>query len=509
MAILVGVALVGLISVQIYWARKTFKEAETVFNDKVSAILSDVCKEATDFSTCFTLYSKAYINPQEGIYMLKSQWEKKNEETWLKSGKTDSLPMFFNVPEEYKNSPLNKVYYDLKFSKPVTAEILLKFRYDLDGTSPDKEVLSQKPSTENFKELIRNHEEVLTIYDTLMIDSLIQLQLKNNNIPAEFHYAILNTGNDSIEYSSMPILTSEILKSGNRERLTPADLFSTPYDIFLFVKNKNQLILKSVTTVLAVSIGIILILLFAYLYFIRTILKQKKLSEMKDDFINNITHELNTPITNISLAFETLRSNNKINNDGYAEKISRIIQTETDNLKESVSRILRISSYEKNGIDLSREKLELGSLITTSLERFELKLNQKKAVINKQFPDHPVYYMGDRLHLSNSIENLIDNAIKYSNGKCHIDLSLAVEKGKTIFCIKDSGIGMSKQELGKIFEKFYRVQHGNIQNERGFGLGLNYVKKIIEKHGGEISVNSEQGKGTCFTIVLSKDEQKG
>jgi two-component system phosphate regulon sensor histidine kinase PhoR len=505
-AALVAVALVGLISLQIYWAKRTYTEAEAVYNDKIVKILNTVKQDVNDAATCFALYSKTYIDSNQGIYLMKAGWQGKDE-LWVDKS-SDSIPMFFNIPEEYKDSPFNRVFTDLKFSTPVTAEILLKFRYDMTRSSPEKAILSQKISADNFKDAIKNHEPLLVIYDTLMIDSLLTFQLESNNMPVDYSYALVKTENDSIEYSSNKAITKKILSDGIRLRLTPADLFSYPYDIVYYSSNKPQHILKNLAWVLSLSIGIIILLLVAYLYFIRIILRQKKVSEMKNDFINNMTHEFNTPIANISLAFETLTERGKIINDDNSRRILNIIQSETGRLKDNVTRILKISSFDRTGMDLSNDKIELTELVNDAISRLELKIKSKKAVINIINPEKEIFYTGDRLHLSNAIENLIDNALKYSNEECQIEIKLFEEAGEAIISITDNGVGMSKEESEKIFEKFYRVQHGNIQNDRGFGLGLNYVKHVIDAHGGKITVKSRPGAGSCFRISLNGKERK-
>ena len=161
-AIIVAAALIGLISVQAYWARRTYNDAETVYNDKILKLLTKVRDEANDVATCFVLYSKTYIDSNQGIYLMKSGWQKKGgDESWDRNAITDSIPMFFDIPDEYKNSKLNRVYKDIKFSNPVTAEIFLKFRYDINRSSPDKKILSQDISTDNFNNSLRAYYHYL------------------------------------------------------------------------------------------------------------------------------------------------------------------------------------------------------------------------------------------------------------------------------------------------------------------------------------------------------------
>ncbi|MEO8211079.1 MAG: HAMP domain-containing sensor histidine kinase [bacterium] len=502
--VLVAISLMLMISVQVYWARRNYKEAETIFNEKIHKVLVEVKNEANDYATCFALYSKTYIDTNEGIFLMKSKWHgKKDEEVWDNKASPDSLSMFFNVPDEYKSSPMNRVYKDLKFSTPVAAEILIKFRYDMNMNSPDKFILGQNINENNFKENIKNHEPLLNIYDTLMIDSLINLRLAESELHFDYSYAFVKSNTDTVIYSSSQSCTAEILKYGIRTRLTPDDLFSFPYDITLYTKNKSTYILKSILSGLLLSIGIILMLLFSYIYFIRTINRQRKLSEMKSDFINNLTHEFNTPISNISLAYETLWDQGKIMKDSFSERAVNIIHGETERLKENVSRILKISTFEGDKFSISREEIDLTEIINEAIERLSLRINQKKALINFPKPEENIIIVGDRSHLSGAIENLIENALKYCNVNCEINIEVQKQNGVPVISIADNGIGIKTEELGKIFEKFYRIQHGNIQNERGFGLGLNYVKQVIEAHGGKITVSSRHGEGSCFRISLS------
>jgi signal transduction histidine kinase len=497
--VLVAISLILLISVQVYWARRNYKEAETVFNENINKILVSVKNEANDAATCFIMYSKTYIDTNQGIFLMKSNWHGKDE-MWNANSNPDSISMFFNIPDEYKNSPMNRVYKDLKFSNPVTAEILLRFRYDINKNSPDKFFLGQNVTVNNFKESIKNHEPLLNIYDTLMVDSLIRLRMNQYGLNLKYSYAFVKSKSDSVVYSSNKAMTTEILKSTNRTRLTPDDLFSYPYDIILLNENKSLYILKSIFSGLILSIGIILILLFSYVYFIRTINRQRKLSEMKSDFINNLTHEFNTPISNISLAYETLWDNDKIIKDNYSERTVQIIRSETERLKDNVSRILNISTFEGDKINMTQETVSLSEIINGAIERLSLRIDQKHAQIDLTQSDEQIFVKGDRIHLSGAIENLIENALKYCNGNCKILIDVTAERGIPVISISDNGIGMRTEELDKIFEKFYRIQHGNIQNERGFGLGLNYVKQVIEAHGGKISVSSKHGEGSCFRI---------
>ena len=230
-------------------------------------------------------------------------------------------------------------------------------------------------------------------------------------------------------------------------------------------------------------------------------MQQKKLSKMKNDFIDNMTHEFNTPISNIGLSIETLFENDSINNE-KSKRILNIIANENERLRENVERILQIAAVDKDVFNLKPESIPIESLIKKVLSDFDLRIENAHAKINYTNRCTEDKLFADETHLINVLYNLIDNAIKYSNDSPVIDIYTENRKGELVITIKDNGKGIAKDELKKIFEKFYRITDANIQDVKGFGLGLSYVKNIVIAHKGRIEVNSELGKGTQFDIFI-------
>ncbi|WP_295126152.1 HAMP domain-containing sensor histidine kinase [uncultured Chitinophaga sp.] len=259
-------------------------------------------------------------------------------------------------------------------------------------------------------------------------------------------------------------------------------------------------ILKQMLWILVGSVALLLLTTTCFLYMMRTILKQKKLSEVKNDFINNMTHELKTPIATVYAAVEAMQNFNALNDQRKTTTYLDISKQELQRLSDLVEKVLHIAAEEKEDFDLFLEETDLNELVENIITNHRLK-TAKPVSFHFDPLDEPVVNV-DRTHLSNAISNLVDNAIKYSREKADITILLKSNGGRVVVSVKDQGIGIPKLYRENIFEKFFRVPTGNLHNVKGFGLGLSYVKKIVEKHEGIISVISEPDKGSEFIIDI-------
>ncbi len=280
------------------------------------------------------------------------------------------------------------------------------------------------------------------------------------------------------------------------------DLDSLSYRHYqITTEQLSPLILKEMAGILATSGVIALILLFSFYYLIRTILRQKSLDEMKSDFTNNITHELKTPIAVAYAANDALlnfnQAEDKTQRDGYL----RICQEQLTRLGGLVEQILAMSMERRKTFRLQCEELELDELLEALVKQHELKAD-KPVNINVEINPRGLTLMADRTHFTNILSNLIDNAIKYSAERADIAISCIKSDSEVIISVKDNGIGIAPEKVKYLFDKFYRVPTGNIHNVKGYGLGLYYVKTMVEKHGGSIEVKSEIGKGSEFKITI-------
>lgn len=251
----------------------------------------------------------------------------------------------------------------------------------------------------------------------------------------------------------------------------------------------------------------ILIISVCYYYIIRLILNQKKLAEMKTDFINNITHELKTPIATASLAIDAIKGNIETQNKIQIYEYLEIVKFELAKLNSHVERVMQIALMDQTKSAYNFRILILEDLLTESIQHHQLQIKELNAQLQFESIHQKTLLFGDKDHLVNAFNNLLDNALKYSKANCQIKISIQCEKLLAKIIIQDNGIGIAENEQSKIFEKFYRVSTGNLHFTKGFGIGLSYTKMVIEAHGGNIKVESRRGEGSRFIILLPIHEK--
>jgi signal transduction histidine kinase len=292
------------------------------------------------------------------------------------------------------------------------------------------------------------------------------------------------------------------MNSKFRTQLFPNDLFSKPNFLVISFPNSITYVLSSMWLMLAGSSLFTMIILFVFMYTIQVIIRQKKISDIKSDFINNMTHEFKTPIATISLAADSLK-NPKVTAD--AEKMdyfTRIIREENKRMNAQVEHVLQMAQIEKGELNLRFEEINVHEVIHQAVDLIKIQVESREGTLVAELNSTLPVVKADALHFSNVIFNLLDNANKYSPNKPVIEISTTDIYNGILIKVKDTGMGMSRETIKKIFEKFYRVPTGNIHNIKGFGLGLSYVKAIVEQHKGWIDVKSEPGKGSTFELFI-------
>jgi two-component system phosphate regulon sensor histidine kinase PhoR len=284
--------------------------------------------------------------------------------------------------------------------------------------------------------------------------------------------------------------------------LSPNNVFVTPQYLSVHFPNQKNYLLKTMWVMLSVSVIVIFILVFAFYFSIATISKQKKLSAIKNDFISNMTHEFKTPISTISLAAEMLSDQSIAKTPEKQERFVKMIREENKRLSILVESILQTSILDKGEFKLKPTNIDVHEIISQAIQNTQLLIDQRNGRITKQLlADNCIIY-ADKVHLTNIVFNLIDNAVKYTKEQPEIVISTKNTKNGIEISVKDNGIGISKDNQRKIFDKFYRVPTGNVHNVKGFGLGLSYVQAVVQKHNGTIHVESELGKGSIFIIEM-------
>jgi two-component system phosphate regulon sensor histidine kinase PhoR len=269
----------------------------------------------------------------------------------------------------------------------------------------------------------------------------------------------------------------------------------------------NSYIFSSVRFMIP-SVVFTVILLLTFLFTIFSIFRQKRYTEIKNDFINNMTHELKTPIASISLAAQMLSDNSVSKSESMMQHLSKVINDETKRLRFLVDKVLQMSMFDKKKVAFKKKELDLNEMVESVANSFALRVEHTGGKIYTEIEavDSGIYV--DEVHFQNVLNNLLDNAVKYrkEDQPLNIHLHTYNDHDHLYLSVKDNGQGIKRENLKKIFEKFYRVHAGNRHDVKGFGLGLAYVKNIIDLHGGEIKVDSDYGKGTKFTIKLKKIE---
>lgn len=351
----------------------------------------------------------------------------------------------------------------------------------------------------------RTKEDYLERYFTVQgsftkdeLHALIERILRQNDIKQPFEFAVINIFKypvfESAGFKETDLLTafSTSLASGNSSLNQETLYLSIPED--------KNVIIREMWWMIVASIVFTTIIILAFLLTVRTMFTQKNLSEIKSDFINNMTHELKTPLATISLAIDAL-TNEKVIHDAEKIKIySAMIKEENKRMNKQVEKILQAARLEKEEIKLNLQRLDAHTIITKVADTLALQIQEKNGSLKLLLNATNSFIEADEVHFSNIIFNLLDNALKYANGVPHIQVETLQGNDMLNIKIRDNGIGMDRETQTRIFEKFYRAHTGNIHNVKGFGLGLSYVKAIVEAHEGKIKVESAPGKGSTFTV---------
>ena len=324
---------------------------------------------------------------------------------------------------------------------------------------------------------------------TLKSDVIGQVERQSNNF-AEWYQ-------DSMHY--YPKVCPLVPPSGSAAENLSADEY-----VIIVVPNVTDIVYRSMRPRFVIAILFTLVIITAFYLTIRTMVRQKKLSEIKNDFINNMTHEFKTPISTISLAVDALK-NEKVQRD--AQKLSYfsgIIKEENQRMNRQVETILKSALLDRQEVQLNIKPLNVHEIIRDVADNFALRLHEKQGTLEIDLKAENDLIQADEVHISNIINNLLDNAVKYSKENVPPRICIQTSSGNKRFIIKieDNGIGMSRETLKRMFEKFYRAHTGNIHNVKGFGLGLSYVKNVVDAHHGIIKADSTIGKGSCFIIEL-------
>lgn len=352
---------------------------------------------------------------------------------------------------------------------------------------------------------VRPNYFAVSINDTVhpyLLEAMLRKEFSRRNIREDFEYGIYDCFTDSIVYGNYVSVDSAVTDTVAHSQLQKLDKDGHYFGVY-FPRRKSTLWEEEAGTWMWIFPFVVTLIVFSFFaYSVWVILRQRKLSEMKNDFIGNMTHELKTPISTIALSSEVLGDPDIVKEPDRLRQYARIIRSENERLRIQVERVLQLGSMDKDKLELKRERVDMHVIAREVEEHFHLQAQERNTTITLRLEatDHTVH--GDRMHLTNAVTNLIDNALKYGREGGHIELMTSSRGRELLLSVSDDGIGIRKEDLRHIFERFYRVHTGNVHDVKGFGLGLHYVKQIVEAHGGGVSARSEFGKGSTFMLSL-------
>lgn len=460
-----SVALFGISIIQYYWLKKGVDLNEQNFDTAVHLAMTSVKHQLE--------------NDADKIKILKKEMDKENSS--LFSSKNSSFKKIMTPAISYRDSRRQQQAAELAwFTKP--------------------ELALENITLADLSRYLR------LAFDQQGIDLTYDYGVYSN----KSHNFIITNGKYTVNTGSSDQL-SEGPEIKNLERhayevnLFNRDEKNSPATLRVFFPKKTSFLISSVLPALLSSVLLTGLILFCFVYTINVILTQKKVSLMKTDFINNMTHEFKTPIATISLAADSINNPKVMSKPNLIERYANIIKEENSRMLDQVEKVLNIAKLDKKDFQLKIEDLDMHMIIDNVAEMNELKIQDRGGKIILGLEALNPIIKGDETHISNILHNLLDNATKYCSQTPIIHLTTHDAKGGITIQIKDNGIGMSKDDTKRIFEKFYRVSTGNLHDVKGFGLGLSYVKAIVEAHKGSVHVESQLGVGSNFTLFFHSD----
>ncbi len=515
LVVLMSLSLIGIIFVQFYWIKKSVEDKEEQFSNAVIEVLDKVtdkieARERKDYSERY-LNSKDSLGQLVGANFTNIMFGYRDlDSNELRLYQHGILEEDYNIPYTvFDNSSEDTT--TIKNYKSQRTSTVLQEDFGLDGKgyrlTPSQEIIQkvgglssiEKAQFEDvFSELAKKvpiHERVSKQEVQLLLDR----ELKNRQIETSYEYGVYSKGlptkirSKRFKYKANTFYESQLFvdSEGNSN-----------FSLLISFPEKKKFLIGSILGLAILSLLFTLVIVASYAGAIYQLIRQKQISEIKSDFINNMTHEFKTPIATINLAVEAIKNPKIIDDKEKVLRYLKMIRDENKRMHAQVENVLRISKLEKNQLDISKDRVDIHDLVHDAITHVSLIVADRGGYIKTHFGANRTEVLANEMHFTNVIVNILDNAVKYSIESPKIDVYTEVVKNSVVIKVKDQGAGMSKGVLNKVFEKFYREHTGDIHNVKGHGLGLAYVKKIVDDHQGEVYAESEKGKGSTFSIKL-------
>ncbi len=503
-----SISLIGIIMVQYFWMNNAFY----VQKEKFNSLVYDALNAATN-----------RLEREQTATFFIERFSNSNSNTFIQGF---NLPNFPQPQQENKNIQFNQ---QNKYESYVEAHIEIKNRNKNTtqkqfNTNPNDRYNAAKQALNSFEDSINQSKSVENLINrfsyelqmrrvntnktvnALQLENLIKNELKIRGIDLGFQFGVINRTNKTLTEIKSSKYNPETSKFNFVCNLFPNDIFQDwrPFIVDVYFEGEDFFIFKSLNILFSLSLLFTICILVTFYFTLKIILSQKKLSEIKNDFINNMTHEFKTPIATINLATDSIANPKIINTPAQIQPFLNIIKEENKRMNNQVERVLQMSMIEKDDFKAIKQDKDINIIIQNAIEKISLLAKEKNAKIISNLNAQQTNYFIDEIHITNVIMNLMENALKYSKNNPEIEISTENKNNGIIISVKDNGIGMTKEQQARIFDKFFRVTGGNIHNVKGFGLGLSYVKAVMLQHNGSISVKSKLNEGSVFSLFIPK-----
>lgn len=504
-------SIIGVLAVQAYWIKTSWINKEEAFSLAVNQVLESVSievqnRELNDYILAYERLIDSVGKPDDSnftdVFLFLPEESSTNLSTFFAYGilQEDYDVDVSSLDPRFGNLANISDYKSVNTTAIISNDIFNRENNMITTVSKLKSVERRNPfEVAKYRTIFMQYMANLPIHkrvSTQEIFLLLNKGLNDKNIKTPFEFGIYNNNlatrvklNNYSEENKGPSYATPILIN---------DIGESPYELVVFFPQKENFVLSSLIGVVGLSIILTLFIVLVSFSALYQIIQQKKIAVMKTDFINNMSHEFKTPIATIGLAIDAISNSKTINKPIKIKKYTKMIKEENHRMLKQVEDVLRISQLEKRTLQIEKKVIKLHDVVRLAINHVFLLVESRNGKININLSANSDAIFGNNTHLTNVFVNILDNAIKYSTNSPMININSLIKNNKISIFIEDKGMGMDLKSQKLIFQKFYRVQSGNIHDIKGHGLGLTYVKKIIQIHGGQISLKSKKGDGTTF-----------
>jgi len=531
---LMSVAMIGLIIFQTYWINDAIKANDIQFKQQVHDALNNVVlklEKKEVYNAAAQQLKNPYLNRRtfmvDSNFLSSSSQIRTSQEQVTMNMSTGQSQSFGWVSDMvvsdsfYLGNQMIRISYEFSgMNAPDFNSAIKEERTQTQNqvnSNPNIFAQNENDLRENIQRFTEKSHMVTVVLDELLrerkqisrrirkdeLENLINDQLIESGIDINYEYAVVDRAMNRSLFSNYETQDEQnVLLSNFSAKLFPNDINSGQNYLTIFFPDQSGYLFKQIWLSLTSSVFLALLIIFCFAYAIFALLQQKKVSEIKNDFVNNMTHEFKTPISTVSLACEALQDREIQKNENFINKYIEVIRDENKRLGRQVENVLQMATLDKKDFKLKFEELDIHEIIDKVISNLKFQIQKNGGEIEKRLIASNNRIISDEVHLTNIIYNLLDNANKYSKDIAEITIETEDHHQGLLIRISDKGIGMSREAIEKIFDKFYRVPTGNIHDIKGFGLGLAYVKTMLVALNGQIKVKSVLSKGSTFEIIL-------